>query len=590
MNWKRIDAVRRSSGPLENDLIDHYVAGKISRRNFVKRGTILGLGVPTMAAVIAACGGDDDDATNAGAEQPADEPAAQEPAAEEPAAEPVAGGEVSVAIQFGDANSGLDPLNMPDLGTYAVLSQSFEYLVGIGSDYNVANTGLATGWSTNDDATEWTFNLREGVQWQDGSPFTAADVAATIDRMVVAGAGLAGVVGEGGAVAADDNTVVVTLENANGNLPVLLSTYNPQSLITPADYSDGTTLDARAAGTGAWILESFDANTFEPVFVPNENWWGGSVNLDRVSMRGFESAGTAVAAMQAREVDIIQFFGVVDGASLLDDSNFTVVTPPSANHRQIWFNTQLPADGPFTDPRVRQAVGYCLNREQIVTTLFNGQALAANDHPIHPTLPFFDESAVDTRPRDIEMARALLAEAGYADGVSATIQVGNIDQSPELAAIMQQNCEEAGFDFQVGVTDNSDFYGEYWCAGAPWGAQPDTGGPGLPCGASADIGIVDYGHRPIPDIYLTRALQTDGDWNSSNYADSDYDALVTQYQGSIDVEGQTTAISAIQQKIHADAPALYPYFFNYLGGHDASVSGVQITALGHVLLQNATKS
>ncbi|MEM7285639.1 MAG: ABC transporter substrate-binding protein [Actinomycetota bacterium] len=588
MNWKKIDAVRRSSGPLENDLIDHYVAGNISRRNFVKRGTILGLGVPTMAAIIAACGGDDDDEPTAATGD--DGGGSEEPAAEQPAAEPAAGGDLTVAIQFGDANSGLDPLNMLDLGTYAVLSQSFEYLVGVGSDYNVSNTGLAVDWSPNEDATQWTFTLRDGVQWQDGSPFTAADVAATIDRMVVAGAGLAGIVAEGGAQAADDLTVVVDLEAANGNLPVLLSTYNPQSLVTPADYSDGTTLDGRPAGTGAWVLDSFDATTFTPVFSPNPNWWGGSVNLDSVTMLGFESQGTAVAAMQAREIDVIQNFGVVDGASLIDDSNFTVVTPPSANHRQIWFNTQLPAGGPFTDPRVRQAVGYCLNREQIITTLFNGQALAANDHPIHPTLPFFDESAVPTRPRDIEMARSLLADAGYGDGVSATIQVGNIDQSPELAAIMQQNCAEAGFDFQVGVTDNSDFYGEYWCAGATWGAQPDTGGPGVPCGASADIGIVDYGHRPIPDIYLTRALQTDGDWNSSNYADADYDALVTQYQGSIDVEGQTAAISGIQQKIHEDAPALYPYFFNYLGGHDNSVQGVQITALGHVLLQNATKS
>lgn len=583
MNWKRIDAVRRSSGPLENDLIDHYVAGKISRRNFVKRGTILGLGVPTMAAIIAACGGDDDDEPTAATGDDGG-------SADEPAAEPTQGGEVTVAIQFGDANSGLDPLNMLDLGTYAVLSQSFEYLVGVGDDYNIGDTGLATSWSPNADATQWTFNLREGVMWQDGSPFTAADVAATIDRMVVAGAGLAGVVGEGGAQAVDDTTVVIDLEAANGNLPVLLSTYNPQSLITPTDYSSGTTLDARGTGTGAWILESFDATTFTPVFVPNPNWWGGSVNLDRVTMTGFESPAPAIAAVEAREIDIIQSFGVVDGAGLLSDGDFTVVTPPSANHRQVWFNTQLPAGGPFTDPRVRQAVGYCLNREQIIATLFDGQAQVANDHPIHPTLPFFDESAVDQRPQDIDMARALLAEAGYADGVSGTIQVGTIDFSEDLAAIMQQNCAEAGFEFTVGVTDNSDFYGEYWCAGAPWGAQPDTGGPGLPCGASADIGIVDYGHRPTPDIYLTRALQTDGDWNSSNYADADYDGLVSQYQGSVDVEGQTAAISAIQQKLHADAPAVYPFFFNYLGGHDNSVSDVQITALGHVLLQKATKS
>ena len=152
---------------------------------------------------------------------------------------------------------------------------------------------------------------------------------------------------------------------------------------------------------------------------------------------------------------------------------------------------------------------------------------------------------------------------------------------------MQQQAAEAGFDFDVRITPNSDFYGEFWCAGAEWGAQPDTGGPTRPCGASSPVGIVDYGHRPVPDIFLTRALQTDGDWNSSNYASSEFDDLVTQYQGAVDVEAQTTAISAIQVHLHNEAPALYPAFFDYLSGHSDSVAGLQVTALGHLQLQNA---
>ena len=72
-----------------------------------------------------------------------------------------AGGGLTAAIQFGDANSGLDPLNMLDLGTYSVLSQSFEYLVGLGPDGNIAPTALATGWTPNDDGSVWTFELRE---------------------------------------------------------------------------------------------------------------------------------------------------------------------------------------------------------------------------------------------------------------------------------------------------------------------------------------------------------------------------------------------------------------------------------------------
>ena len=574
MNWKKFDAARKNSGALQVDLMENYAQGKISRRDFVKRGLILGLGATTMSTVIAACGDGTED------------PAVTTVAAAGGGA-PVQGGFMNIGIQQGDANSGLDPLNMLDLGTYSVLSQSFEYLVGLGPDGNIGSNGLATSWAPNDDGTAWTFNLREGVTWHDGTPFTSADVAATVDRIVVAGAGLAGVVSEGAVETPDDLTAIVNLDKANGNLPVLISIYNPQTLITPADYSDGTTLDARQAGTGAFIFESHDPTTFTTKFTANENYWGGRPFLDEITLIGFGSEGARVSAMQARELDMVQSFGVVDGSSLLEDDALTVLRPPSANHRQLWFNTQLPAGGPFTDPRVRQAIAHTLDREQMVDTLFDGFGSIANDHPVHPTLPFFDADATPQRTRDIEKAKQLLADAGY-EGLEATIQAGDITYSADMAAIVEQNAAEAGMTISVNTTANSDFYGEYWCTGAPWGAQPETGGPGLPCGASADIGIVDYGHRPTPDVYFGRALETDGDWNSSNYASPEFDQLFADYQAAVDVDGQKKAVGDIQKLLHEDSPALYPFFFDYLAGHDESVTGVQVTALGHMQLQKAS--
>ena len=358
MDWKRIDWARRSGGPIEADLIEAYVQGKINRRNFVKRGAIIGLSMPMMGAVIAACGGSDDDASPStdasGSAAPATDGGGTGSGA--------TGGDVTAGIQTGDATSGLDPVNMLDLGTYAVVSQSFEYLVGLGEDGNIAASALATEWSPNDDASQWTFKLREGVMWQDGTPLTAADVVGTIERMVAVGAGLAGVVEAGGAVATDDTTVTIDLVSPNGNLPVLVSLFNPQSLVTPADYTSGTTLDERTTGTGAWVLDSFDPSAFRATFSPNPNWWGGSVKLDSITLQGFETGGTKVAAFAAGEIDIIQDFSISDGATLLNDDNVTVIRPPAANHRQIWFNTQLPEDGPFTDARVRQAVCYAVNR------------------------------------------------------------------------------------------------------------------------------------------------------------------------------------------------------------------------------------
>jgi peptide/nickel transport system substrate-binding protein len=79
-------------------------------------------------------------------------------------------------------------------------------------------------------------------------------------------------------------------------------------------------------------------------------------------------------------------------------------------------------------------------------------------------------------------------------------------------------------------------------------------------------------------------------WNSSNFANAEFDGLLSDYRTAIDVAGQKQAVGAIQTLLHDEAPALYPYFFDFLSGHDSSVSGVQVTALGHILLGKASKA
>ncbi len=578
MDWKRFDAFRRNSGPIELDLIESYAQRKIKRRDFIRRGTIVGLSMPFMASIIAACGGDDDADTETGGTSGGDggdaAPAANAGGTPSTGTK---GGNLVIAVQEGDANSGLDPINMLDLGTYNVVSQSFEYLVGVGDDGNIAPTALATAWEPNDDGSVWTFDLRPEAVWVSGEPLTSTDVAATMDRLVVQGnAGLAGVIEEGSVDDSDPAKAVITLVEPNGNFPVLVSLFNSQSLITPADYSDGTTLDGRPEGTGAWLLDNFDPTSFVSTFSPNPNWWGGETNLDSIELRGFTDIATAVTAMQAREVDAIQQFSVIGGEGLLADDAFTLLTPPSANHRQVWFHTE---NGQFTDPLVRRAMAYTLDRDQMVATLFSGRAEVANDHPVLSSLPFFDPDAVPQRTRDIDMAKSLLAEAGV-ESITANIECGNLQEIPELAAIIQQNAAEAGFELSVQVQDNSTFYGDSWCPGGP---------DDRPCGDADEFGIVDYGHRPTPDVYFSSALATGGVWNSSNYASDDFDRLLSEYRTSVDVDGQKKAIGEIQKLLHEDTPACYPFFFNYLSGHDSSVSGMISTALGHTIVSSASK-
>ena len=199
MDWKRFDGFRRSAGPVELDLIEAYASNKIGRRDFMRRGTIVGLSAPFMAGIIAACGSDDGSSESGSAE--GEESTETGGGTESSGA---TGGDLIIAVQEGDANTGLDPINMLDLGTYSLVSQSFEYLVGLGSDGNIDATALATSWSPNDDGSVWTFELRPGVTWVSGAELTSADVAATMDRLAAQGnAGLGGVIEEGSVDASD---------------------------------------------------------------------------------------------------------------------------------------------------------------------------------------------------------------------------------------------------------------------------------------------------------------------------------------------------------------------------------------------------
>lgn len=582
MDWKRFDRVRKSANPIELDLVEHYAQGKIGRRDFVKRGTIIGLSVPFMGSIIAACGGDDDDASPT-TDGPSGSTATTQPGS---TAGSSGGGGLIAAVQLGDSSTGLDPVNMLDLGTYCVCSQSFEYLVGLADDGNIGPTALATAWEPNEAGDVWTFKLREGVKWQSGADFTSADVAATMDRLIAVGnAALDGVIAEGAVDASDPLTAVFQLEAPNGNFPVLVSLFNAQALITPADYEVGTTLDATPAGTGAWILDDFDASSFTTRFRRNPDWWGGQTPLDTIELRGFEEG--AVTAMQSRDIDVIQQFTVIGGETLLNDSDFSILSPPSAAHREVWMNLAPGTGSPFLEKAVRQALAWSLDREQMVSTLFQGRAVIANDAPVLPSLPFFDPDAVEQRSRDIDKAKQLLAEAGV-DSVDVELKSGDLQDIPDLAAIIKQNAAEAGINITVNTQSNSTFYENAWCPEL-YGVEssdPST----LPCESAALFGIVDYGHRPTPDVYLSSAFSTGGVWNSSNYANSEFDAALQEYRESVDVTGQTAAMGKMQQSLWEDVPAMVPYFYDYLSGHDSSVSDVQATALGHLVLSAASKS
>jgi peptide/nickel transport system substrate-binding protein len=569
MDYTRLDKVRKTTTPLQLDAVESFARGRISRREFIRRGTLVGLSMGSISAVIAACGG----AASPSPSQSSGAAGTPAAGASSSAAAVKTGGSIKVACQ---KPVKLDTIAMQDLASYGITAQSFEFLCTLAPDATNIAPGLAEKWTPNADNSEWVFNLRKGVKWQDGTDFTADDVVATMERMVAAGtAAIKGVIAKGSAVATDPNTVTFKLAQANGNFPYLVSVFNAQSLITPKGYTTGTTLDKKPAGTGPWKLDSYDVASGAK-FSRNENWWGGKTPLDSVEWVFFADTAAMVTAIQGGQVDAIVQFDVLSGAQLFDDPNITVVSTPTANHRQIWMRCDT---GAFKDKRVRQAFALTIDRPTLVTQLFKDKAIVANDHVIAPFYPYFDPS-VPQRVQDIDKAKQLLADAG-ASNVNVTLEYGQQFEIADLAVLLQSNAAKAGINITPHGQDNGQFYGAAWCPEKP--ADP-------PCSGASEFGIVDYGHRPTPDLYCNAALQTHGVWNSSQYSSPEFDAAFKEFQSAVGVDAQKTACTKIETILNEDVPIGLPYFYNYLSGNSKKYTGVYTSALGQMFLSSASQA
>ncbi len=564
------------------DLIASQLNGRLTRRQLAT-GV---LAIPAISALIAACGSDSKSTTGAtgGTGAPSDtggEAATvvantTETVAPGSSVAGTAGGNLIVAM---DLPAGpFDPVSMFDLVAYGLVAQCFEFLCTLGDNDDIG-PGLATEWSSNADATEWTFKLRDGVTWQSGEAFGAADVAATMDRLVEGGnSGLSGILSKGSVTAPDPLTAVIKLDKPVGLFPYLVSVFNAQTVITPVNYPLGNTLDKNPEGTGPWILDSLDPTT-SAKFRRNPAYWGGAPLLDTVEFQFFPDTDTQVTALQGGNVDVVLQFQASTGNSLFTDSNINVTTLRAATHRQLWMRCDK---GQFTDKRVRQALALTLDRPQLISTLFDGKADLGNDHVIAPIYPYFDASQPQ-RVRDIDKAKSLLKDAGFPDGLTATLYAGDLQEIKQLAELVAVQAADAGFKITPSVGANSDFYGKYWCPGDP--ADP-------PCSGSSEMGIVDYGHRATPDVFLNAALKTHGIWNSSQYSSQALDDAFTAFQAAPEKDdaGRATAAKTIQQILNDDTAVIIPYFYNYLSASSTKVSGSKTSALGQIFLAKASKA
>jgi peptide/nickel transport system substrate-binding protein len=565
IDHRRLSRLRQDQGDVANHIIDEFAAGRLSRRDFIRRASVVGISVPVLGSVLAACGSSSSSSAKSGTSSSS-----------------TATGAPGATIKAGitTPTAAINPVTVADQGGLDMLAQTGEYLC-LSTQTLTLKPVLATSWTPNATSDVWTFKIRQGVKFHNGAALTADDVVYTYQLHANPKNGsnalsvLGGVLTASGVVKVDDYTVAFHLEAANGNFPYLTSSDNYNMIIIPKGYNPAS-WQSTFIGTGPFVLGSYTPKS-GATFTRNESYWGTKALPSQTQFTFYDTQNPMILALTGSTIDVVGQFSV-SGAQELLTGSYNIIKLKSSAHRELSMRCD---QAPFTDSRVRQAIALTLDRRAIVTALFKGYADVGNDSPFAPVYPSTDTS-IAQRVQNISQAKSLLAAAGHSSGFSTQLITENLLEIPDYAQIVAQSAAQIGVKISLKVESSSAYYGKATFGQSDW--------------LDATMSLVDYGHRSVPNAFLTAALETTnaktgtGPWNAAHFNNAQYDKLAAQYVAASDLSTQRSIAGQIETLLLAQTPVIFGYFYNYLTATATGVTGVYPTAIGHLFLYNAAKS
>ncbi len=442
----------------------------------------------------------------------------------------------------------------------------YDYLVDIDPQNNV-QPRLATSWSVGDDGRSYVFTLAEGVTFHDGSALTAEDVVWTFNRLRDP---------ELGIPTADFYENVLNVE-ATGDLEVTfeLDQSNPFFLY---DLSDNHALVLKAGtddaatnfnGTGPFKVVNYSPED-RVVLEANEQYFiQGQPKLAGLEIIFFSDESASVDALRTGQVDLVMRMSTSLFVSLEDEPGILTFDIATNGFDLVRLRSDRP---PGDDQRVIQAMKLATDREEILELVQQGFGAVGRDNPIGPLYEaYYDESAVLPQ-RDVDAARALLADAGYGEGLNLELHTPDTGGRPDLAVVLKSQWEQAGINVEILVEPESVYYGE-----DGW--------------LEVDLGITGWGSRPIPQFYLDVMLECGAVWNESHFCDEEFDELSQIAGSTLDEAERVAAYREIQRILIERGPVIIPYYFAQFAAISDQFEGFDLKAFaGRTDFRNVSQS
>lgn len=525
-----------------------FADGKLDRRDFLRIATLLGVAAPTAYAM-------------AGLPVPAMAQGA-----------PKKGGTVRLSMRVQDLKS---PHTYSWIEAANAGRQVLDYLTHTGID-NVTRPSLVEKWEASPDLKTWTLSLRKDVTWRNGRKFTADDAVWNLSRVLDAKTG-SSVVGllrgfiltdieldeidpktnakrkstrlwDASAIQkVDDFTVRLNGKAANLSIPEALFHY-PLLIVDPAENGE---FKVGSNGTGAFEMVELEVGK-RAVFVNHKKpHWGGGAHIDRFEIiDNGEDPAAQVSTLASRQVDMV-YLGAIAALPAVERLPHVQVNIVDTAYTAV---ARVHPIKPFDDKRVRQALRFATDTEATLKAAHRGLGKPGDHHHVAPVHPEY--ANIGGSKRDVAKAKALLAEAGYPNGIDTEI-VCRPAPDWELLAVqtMVEQWKEAGIRVKINVMPST----QYWDV---WTKVP--------------FGFTTWAHRPLGTMVLGLAYRSGAAWNESAWSNAEFDKLITEAEGYLDVEKRRGVMAKIQQIMLDDGPAVVPLWravFNY---SDKKVKGYKI--------------